>query len=885
MKIRKDGIMDPTGKYPNPFNKKPYSKFYLNLAKVWSKYQTYEDRMDIFKKLYYNSIILVIAGTGVGKTVIIPKLLAHYFNYDKPILVATPRQKSTEEAVDWSAKLLDVPIFYYSYKEGGSASNILDRSGTPIRTGNTYVGFKHGGIKDPIISNKTKLFYSTDSTIKQMIIQGDTYLKDYGGIVIDEAHERSVSIDILIALVTDIVRKRSDFKVIIMSATVSKDIFIDYFNRMGLGNKFTTYEAFVPGQFPVDSIYLDKKINKANYIDKAFELVEKIVNNPKQVQINKKGELGLGDILVFVATTSDGEKLKNMIKKNLDKYPENAKPYPVVLTAKTKELEKEIAIKEKGINKIPESEGKFHRKLIISTNVAESSITFEDPLVYVVESAVEFSNYYYANLYAYKGGITFIAKANIKQRCGRTGRTSPGFCYRVYTENQYEKEIIDYPPPKILTQDLTSDYLALLNLEGIKTVDKTNNFLKNMIQPFEDIKEQINTSIKNLTEMGVISSTNKLKSIGFVMNKFGKFDYKIAKMIIAGYYFGVLQETIALGAILQTISSIDKMFKKLTNPQDEKEKKELISTMKHYYHNSGDHITCLNFFVEWYNSYNRHKFEIDFKLNHDTLKDIETHYDELLDQVIQIKDYFPQLNLFDTNADKLFGGSRQKKNIKIINNGEHKETNFKSNYLYGGNTICKNVNTNIRKSKRNMLLNYQNFIKSNKRIKSIKSIKSGGEQKGTIKQTKFQHNFKKKFQDKKEKEKQRQKQKQTKKIKQLTEEQKEKYRKKRETLESFSLKNLKKNTKINIFNDKNDNILACLLYGYTNQMGIYSGNGYDYVIKFSDEVPSIKKTMLHKIEETPKLIVYNQFMIMNNQKMLSMVSKIDKKIVDVFRTV
>ena len=685
MKIRRDGILDPEGKYPNPFNGKGYSQFYLNVAKhSWSEYQTYLDRNEIFKKLYYNSIILVIAGTGVGKTVILPKLLAHYFGYKTPILVATPRQKTTESAADWAAKCMDVPLFYYKM-EGKFAMNVLDRSGNPIRTGNAYIGMKHGGT-DPIYDpRKTKLLYCTDSTVKQMIIQGDELLARYGGLVIDEAHERSVSIDILIALVVEIVKKRSDFKVIIMSATVNEQVFVDYFKRSGLENVFTIYEASVPGQAVIEPVWLEKKIKANDYIPKAIEVVEGIIKNPKMVPINKDGELGLGDILVFVSSAPEGNMIRQHILKNMDQYPQDAKPYPVILTAKSKDSEKEIATGKNGVTKVPPEEGVFHRKLIIATNVAESSITFEDPLVYVVETGVEFKSYYDAGKYANTGGIDFIAKANMKQRCGRTGRTCPGFCYKIYTEEQYDKEIEDYPPPKITVTDLTDEYLSILCLSEYRSVAKTSHFLAKMIQPFEDIKLQVDVAIRNLYQLGIISDTGKLRSLGLVLNKFGKFDYQVAKMIIGGYYFGCMPECIALGAILSSLPSIDKMFNKLPDPTDKGQQEELKKKMMKFYHDSGDHITALNFFMQWlyiYDNYQKEEFEKEYDLNHDSMKMIKMHYDEIIERVVEIKDLIPKLNLFKTKIDKLFGGGRKLK----YNNSNLNKSPIKS-YIKGYNEL------------------------------------------------------------------------------------------------------------------------------------------------------------------------------------------------------
>ena len=297
MKLRPDGILDPLGNYPNPFNGRPYTNFYLKQAfggievdphtgeqkiKGWSGYKTYQDRFEIFKKIHQYQIILVVAGTGVGKTVIIPKLLAHYYGYKKPVIITTPKQTTTSEAAEWASITLDVPLYYYQVKDG--KAEFFKENGKNKATGMTYVGYRFGGMKEKLSSQDTKLLYATDGLIKQIIISSDPLLSEYGGIIIDEAHERSVSIDVLISLITDIARKRPDFKIIIMSATVNEKVFIDYFNNSGLGDYFTTYNVEgTKGQFPVENKFLTSDVpsNKSN------EELFKIINDLLMIQIEK----------------------------------------------------------------------------------------------------------------------------------------------------------------------------------------------------------------------------------------------------------------------------------------------------------------------------------------------------------------------------------------------------------------------------------------------------------------------------------------------------------------------------------------------------------------------------------------------------------------------
>jgi HrpA-like RNA helicase len=197
--LREDGILDPEGKYLNPFTKRPYSAEYKKEAitlkdgvnKGWSGYRTWEDRFEILKKIHNYQVVLIIAPTGVGKTVIVPKLFLHYFGYKIPVICTTPRQKTTRKAGEYAAQLMDVHL------------TIKDKKGKEIwaRDKDFYVGYKYGDMQVPKSDKDTKLLFSTDGTIKVMITKSNPNLDGYAGIIIDEAHERSVSIDILYTIV------------------------------------------------------------------------------------------------------------------------------------------------------------------------------------------------------------------------------------------------------------------------------------------------------------------------------------------------------------------------------------------------------------------------------------------------------------------------------------------------------------------------------------------------------------------------------------------------------------------------------------------------------------------------------------------------------------
>ena len=250
--IRADGIMDPTGKYPNPLNWQPYSKQYFHHSiktkasgelDGWAKYTPWKDRIEILKKIHNYNIILTIIPPGTGKTVIIPKLLMHYFGYQRPIICTQPKQNTAYAAATYAAECLDVPIFQVDDK-GIKITNpdITNKDELPYYdTGNRIIGYKYKGKN--FSDNTTLLLFTTEGSVKQTIIRKDINLSKYGGVIIDEAHERSLDIDILMALLLDIVKARPDFKVVIMSATIDLANLRSYFpnSLYKFGAKTTIY--------------------------------------------------------------------------------------------------------------------------------------------------------------------------------------------------------------------------------------------------------------------------------------------------------------------------------------------------------------------------------------------------------------------------------------------------------------------------------------------------------------------------------------------------------------------------------------------------------------------------------------------------------------------
>jgi HrpA-like RNA helicase len=675
--IRADGIMDPDGKYPNPLTGQPYTKqyFYHSIrtnAKGeldgWKKFKPWQDRMEIFRKIHKYNILLTIIPPGTGKTVILPKLLLHYFGYQRPVVCTTPRQATTSSAGTFAAKCLDVPIFHVDEK-GDELVNpdIKNKKENPYyETGYRVVGYKYSGKN---YSNpNTLLLFTTDGTVKQMILQGtDPNLSKYGGVIIDEAHERSVNIDIIIALLLDIVHRRPDFKVIIMSATIDKTFFTDYFKRVGLGNAYSVYE--VPELKPLferKEVKEFKKIDPSKFVDVIYNKVNEIILNPS---------LPIGDILAFVTSESETVKLKNKIDKNIKNYSANNKPYSIAFSAQISDNDKSVALKKGAlltdVKPTADAPQGFSRKVIIGTNAVESSVTFGDPLKYVIESGLAYEKKYDAKNYCYTTGKFYVSQASIAQRCGRTGRTCDGTCLQLYTTPQFN-EFQKFTDPKIIVEDFTKELLGIVSLPMNGNLQKALEFINRMIEPPKNYQIAISRAYNNLINMDLLDSAGNITPLGRVCNSFNKFDIKITKMCVGGYYLGCLQYTIALGAILSQVMSIEDMFQKPFGYDDDpKLQREYENNIIRQKNDFGDHITLLSIFVNWSSSPDPHQYATQNGINQFTLRNIQNAYKDLEKEVLKLAVDIKNLNLFNVPPEILaFGGSRIDDNIDTSDIGD-----------------------------------------------------------------------------------------------------------------------------------------------------------------------------------------------------------------------
>lgn len=539
-----------------------------------------------------------------------------------------------------------------------SALGLADRvSDERCSTGGDEVGYIIRG-DSKVKSGKTKITFMTTGVLLRRLQTapgsgGDiaSALADITHVVVDEVHERSLDTDFLLALLRDILNRRSDLKVILMSATLDANIFMQYFGgptRVGRVN--------IPGRtFPVDDYYLDDILRQTGFnrtpsmisdteegdltedqaLGKSIRSLGIGINYDLIVAIVRYIDAQLGDdqggILIFLPGSMEIDRCLSAIRAipNLHALPLHASLLP--------------AEQKKVFNAPP----KGKRKVIAATNVAETSITIDD-VVAVIDTGRVKETSFDPKDNVVKLQEVWASQAACKQRRGRAGRVKAGECYKLYTRS-VETNMAPRPDPEIRRVPLEQLCLSVVAMNGIQDAA---DFLAKTLTPPETLA--VEGALSLLHSIGALDN-QKLTALGRHMSMIPA-DLRCAKLMVYGSIFGCVDACVTIAAILIARSPF-------VSPRDKRE--EANAARAAFSRGSGDLLTDLNAYQQWsevtrsMGHWQSNSWCSDNFLSHQTLREISSNRSQLLTSLkdagilpFEYKDTNPSpSNRWDRNAN------------------------------------------------------------------------------------------------------------------------------------------------------------------------------------------------------------------------------------------
>lgn len=548
---------------------------YANIEKQRQRLPVYKYRTEIMYLVENHATTIIVGETGSGKTTQIPQYLkeAGWAEGGRVIACTQPRRLAVQSVSARVAEEMGV--------------NLGDEVGYTIR------------FEDHTTSGVTSVKFLTDGVLIREMME-DPLLTKYSVIMVDEAHERSISTDILLGLLKKIQRRRPELRLIISSATIEAKAMFNFFNtskKRQAPEGSTQGPKLEPAILSVEGRGFSVKIH---YVEEPVsDYIRSVVSTI--LLINEREPPG--DVLVFLTGQDD---IETAIKLLAEEAHSNQKNSSGLLTLP---LYSGLSRAEQELIFTPTPRGK--RKVILSTNIAETSLTLEG-VVYVIDSGFSKQKFYNPISDIESLVVAPISKASARQRSGRAGRVRPGKCYRLYTEDYFLKEMPGEGIPEMQRSNLVSTVIQLkaLGIDNILGFD----------WPSPPSPQAMIRALEVLYSLQILDDDAKLTSpTGFQVAEL-PLDPMISKMILASNELGCSDEIITIAAVL-SIQSVWVIARGVQKEQDEAKLRFAAA--------EGDHITFLNVYKGFLESKKSSQWCYKNFLNYQSMKKVVEIRDQL----------------------------------------------------------------------------------------------------------------------------------------------------------------------------------------------------------------------------------------------------------------
>ncbi|NXC86677.1 DHX29 helicase, partial [Cercotrichas coryphoeus] len=593
------------------FKKLQSSSRYQRLLKERQELPVFKHRYSIVETLKKHRVVVVAGETGSGKSTQVPHFLLEDLLLDEgskkcSIVCTQPRRIS---AVSLATRVCEE----LGCESGPGGKNSL--CGYQIRM-------------ESRTGEATRLLYCTTGVLLRKL-QEDGLLSSISHVIVDEVHERSVQSDFLLVILREILHKRSDLHLILMSATVDSEKFSSYFSHCPI--------LRISGRsYPVEIFHVEDIIEATGYIlEKDSEYCQTFLEEEEEVTINVTGKGG--------SATKHQEYVPIQSGSGIDLAPYYAKyssrtqqailymnPYKINLelilellayldrSPQFKNIEGAVLIFLPGLAHIQQlydlisTDRRFNlhdrhrlialhsvlstqdqaaaftipplgiRKIVLATNIAETGITIPD-VVFVIDTGRTKENRYHESSQMSSLEETFVSKASALQRQGRAGRVRDGFCFRMYTRDRFES-FMEYSVPEILRVPLEELCLHIMKC----CLGSPEDFLSKALDPPQ--QQVIGNAMNLLRKIGACQLNEpKLTPLGQHLAAL-PVNVKIGKMLIFGAIFGCLDPVATLAAVMTEKSPF-------ITPIGRKDEADLAKSSLAMA--VSDHITIYNAYLGW----------------------------------------------------------------------------------------------------------------------------------------------------------------------------------------------------------------------------------------------------------------------------------------------